>query len=263
MTNDPYPTLFISHGAPTIALEDTSAAAFWRRLGERLARPKAIVTISAHWATREPTVSLATHPSTIHDFGGFPDALYQMTYPAPGAPQLASRIVTLLHEADITCLTAPERGFDHGTWIPLKLMYPAADIPIAQLSVQPHAGAQSHYRIGRALRTLRDEDVLIVASGTAVHNLSTIGQYDSPPAWAARFEQWLYDEVAGGQVDGLLRYAELPEARMAHPTPEHWLPFYVALGAGSDADGCFVGECLHRSWAYGSLSMAAYSFAER
>lgn len=260
MSNTSVPTLFISHGAPTIAIEDTPASAFLRELGTSLPRPQAILTISAHWTTNKPKVSLAAQPETIHDFGGFPQALYEMTYPAPGAPELASRVATLLQQANLACDSSPDRGYDHGVWIPLRLMYPAADIPVAQLSVQPNASTETHYRVGQALQELRDDGVLILASGTAVHNLYTIGQYADPPAWAVQFEEWLYTEVLSGAAHDLLRYEDLPTARMAHPTPEHWLPFYVALGAASNHDGHFRGTCLHRSWAFGSLSMAAYSF---
>jgi 4,5-DOPA dioxygenase extradiol len=262
MSKTKQPALFISHGAPTIALEDTPASAFLRALGTSLPRPQAILTISAHWTTNKPKVSLAAHPETIHDFGGFPQALYEMTYPAPGAPELASRVAALLQRANLACDSSPDRGYDHGVWIPLRLMYPAADIPVAQLSVQPNASAEAHYRVGQALQELRDDGVLILASGTAVHNLYTIGQYTEPPAWAVQFEEWLYTEVLRGTAHDLLRYEDLPTARMAHPTPEHWLPFYVALGAASNQDGQFRGEVLHRSWAFGSLSMAAYSFEE-
>ncbi len=254
------PTIFISHGAPTLALEDTPASAFLRELGTKLERPQAILTISAHWATNKPKVSLAAQPETIYDFGGFPQALYEMTYPAPGAPALASRAAALLQRANLECEAVPDRGYDHGVWIPLRLMYPAADIPIAQLSVQPNATAAAHYRVGQALQELRAEGVLILASGTAVHNLYTLGQHAAAPAWAVEFEQWLYDGALGGAAQDLLSFEQLTAAKMAHPTPEHFLPFYVALGAVSNHDGRFRGACLHRSWAFGSLSMAAYSF---
>ena len=139
----------------------------------------------------------------------------------------------------------------------------AADIPIAQLSCQPAASPESHFRIGQALRQLRKEGVLILGSGTAVHNLSTIGHYAEPPGWAVKFEQWLCDQVLSNSAQSLLQYHTLiPEAAMSHPTPEHFLPLFVAIGAGSNDDGRFRGDCLHRSWSFGSISMAAYSFAD-
>lgn len=255
------PTIFLSHGAPTIALESTSASLFLQELGSKLPRPKAILTISAHWTTARPQFSLSVNPTTIHDFGGFPPALYEMQYTAPGAPELSLRAAELLNQAGIECTTVPERGYDHGVWIPLQLMYPAANIPIAQLSCQPAASPAAHFKIGQALKYLRDEGVLIIASGTAVHNLGTIGMYAEPPAWAVKFEQWLHDEVLSGDAANLLQYRTLvPEGKIAHPTTEHFQPIFVALGAASNNDKQFRGSVLHRSWAYGSLSMAAYAF---
>ena len=244
-----------------IALENSPAAAFLSQLGKSLPRPKSILSISAHWTTKNPTVSLAASPEIIYDFGGFPQQLYEMKYPAPGAVDVSLRIKELLSAANIVCEVVPDRGFDHGTWIPLRLMYLEADIPVAQLSVQPNNDAKSHYAIGQALQSLREEGVLIMASGTAVHNLYTIRPESETPAWAAKFDQWLTDEVESGEAANLLQFAQLPEAKMAHPTPEHFLPFFVALGAAANADGKFRGETLHRSWELGSLSLAAYSFA--
>lgn len=263
MSDPVFPAIFVSHGAPTIVVEDTPAATFLRELGPRLGWVQAILTISAHWTTIRPTVSLAAQPKTIHDFGGFPRALYEMTYPALGAPELAARVAELLRSAKIECNEAPDRGYDHGAWTPLRLMYPAANIPIAQLSCQPAASPESHFRIGQALRELRKEGVLILASGTAVHNLSTIGHYAEPPGWAVKFEQWLCDQVLSNSAQSLLQYHTLiPESAMSHPTPEHFLPLFVAMGAASNDDGRFRGDCLHRSWSFGSISMAAYSFAD-
>ena len=244
-----------------IALENSPASAFLAQLGNSLPRPKAILSISAHWTTTRPAVSLAVHPEMIYDFGGFPQALYELKYSAPGAPDLSLRVKELLSIAQIECEAAPNRGFDHGTWIPLRLMYPEADIPVAQLSVQPNNNANSHYAIGQALQSLREEGVLVLASGTAVHNLYTIRPASETPVWALKFEQWLTDEVASGEAANLLQYAQLPEAKMAHPTPEHFLPLFVALGAAANANGQFRGEILHRSWELGSLGMASYSFA--
>ena len=244
-----------------IALENSPAAEFLSQLGKSLPRPKSILSVSAHWTTINPTVSLAANPEIIYDFGRFPQQLYEMKYPAPGAVDVSLRIKELLSVANIVCEVVPDRGFDHGTWIPLRLMYPEADIPVAQLSVQPNIEANSHYAIGQALQSLREEGVLIMASGTAVHNLYTIRPESGTPAWAAKFDQWLTDEVESGEAANLLQFAQLPEAKMAHPTPEHFLPFFVALGAAADANGQFHGETLHRSWELGSLSLAAYSFA--
>ncbi len=255
------PTIFISHGSPMIALENSPAAEFLSQLGKNLPRPEMILSISAHWTTTRPTVSLAAQPEIIYDFGGFPQVLCEMKYPATGAVDVSLRIKELLAAANIECEVVSDRGFDHGTWIPLRLMYPEADIPVAQLSVQPDNDAKSHYAIGQALQSLREEGVLMMASGTAVHNLYSIRPMSETPAWAAKFEQWLTDEVASGEAANLLQFAQLPEAKMAHPTPEHFLPLFVALGAAANANGQFRGESLHRSWELGSLGMASYSFA--
>ncbi len=244
-----------------IALERTPASEFLKLLGKALPRPKAILSISAHWATSRPTVSLAANPETIYDFGGFPQALYEMNYPAPGAPELSLRIKELLSAADIECDAIADRGFDHGTWIPLRLMYPEAEIPVAQLSVQPRNDAKSHYEIGQALQSLREENVLILASGTAVHNLSALSPGSEAPSWAMNFDQWLSSAVASGNANRLLECENIPEAKMAHPTPEHFLPLFVALGAAANAEGEFQGKTLHRSWELGSLGMASYLFA--
>ena len=256
-----FPTIFISHGSPMIALENSPAAEFLSRLGKSLPRPKSILSVSAHWTAINPTVSLAANPEIIYDFGGFPQQLYEMKYPAPGAVDVSLRIKELLSAANIVCEVVPDRGFDHGTWIPLRLMYPEADIPVAQLSVQPSNDANSHYVIGQALQSLREEGVLIMASGTAVHNLYTIRPTSETPAWASKFEEWLTAEVQSGEAANLLQFAQLPEAKMAHPTPEHFLPFFVALGAAATAEDKFQGQVLHRSWELGSLGMASYSFA--
>ncbi len=256
------PTIFISHGSPMIALENSPASNFLALLGKSLPRPQAILSISAHWATKVPTVSLAANPETIYDFGGFPKALYEMKYPASGAPELSLRILQLLSGAKIESAPESNRGFDHGTWIPLRLMYPEANIPVAQLSVQPKNDAKSHYEIGRALQILRVENILIMASGTAVHNLNSLRPGSETPSWATKFERWLTDHVTNGEVRNLLEWEELPESSLAHPTPEHFLPFFVALGAASDSQGKFRGKTLHCSWELGSLGMAGYSFAE-
>src|SRR5512132_4395224 len=160
------PTLFLSHGAPTLAVEQTDQTRAWAKLAAEMPKPKAILAVSAHWDTDTPMLSSAAHPETIHDFSGFPRALYEVRYPAPGAPARAQRTAELL-KATID----PARGLDHGAWVPLKWMYPAADIPVAQLSVQSRLGPRHHLEVGRALQALRDEGVLVLASGGIVHNL--------------------------------------------------------------------------------------------
>lgn len=254
------PSVFVSHGAPTLAIEENDAVKFLRRLGVELGRPRAVVCVSAHWGTRVPTVGMAEQPETIHDFGGFPADLYRMRYPAPGAPEVAARVVESLSAAGIEAEASPNRGLDHGAWIPLKLMYPEADVPVTQLSVQPYAGAEAHFRLGRALAPLRREGVLILATGSATHNLSRLGREGATPEWAAAFDSWLRRKVTGGFYEELMDYRRLaPYAELAHPTDEHLLPLFVAAGAGYEGAASH-GEELHRGWTYGSLSMAAYRF---
>src|SRR5215207_5313154 len=173
-TANTLPAVFVSHGAPTLAVEEHAAVEFLKRLGGELGKPESILCVSAHWNTEAPTVSGTERPETIHDFGGFPEELYRMRYTAPGAPNLAGRVRELLGEAGLACTVSPARGLDHGAWVPLKLIYPEADVPVTQLSVQPLLGAEHHFLMGRALAPLRQERVLILATGSATHNLSRI-----------------------------------------------------------------------------------------
>ncbi|HEX8180355.1 MAG TPA: class III extradiol ring-cleavage dioxygenase [Pyrinomonadaceae bacterium] len=261
-TNAPtLPTLFVSHGAPSLAIERNATVAFLRELGAQLARPRAILCVSAHWNTPVPAVSAAEQPETIYDFGGFAPELYRMRYPAPGAPWLAERVAALLAAAGMTAQVAPTRGLDHGAWVPLSLIYPAADVQVTQLSVQPQAGPAAHFHLGRTLAPLRREGVLIIATGSATHNLARLASDGTPPpAWAVEFDEWLYEQITGGALAELLNYRQLaPHAALAHPTEEHLLPLFVALGAGAAGEQV-RGRALHRGWTHGSLSMASYAF---
>lgn len=263
MSGEVLPSLFVSHGAPTLAIEQNDTTDFLKRLGAEMGRPREILCVSAHWETRVPMVSAAEHPETIHDFGGFPEELYRMRYTVPGAPGLAERVTELLEEAGIESQVSSNRGLDHGAWIPLKLMYPEADVPVTQLSIEPQAGTRAHFHLGQAIAPLRREGVLILATGSATHNLSIIGRQDER---VAQFDNWLYEKITSGAYLELLDYRRLaPYAQLAHPTEEHLLPLFVAAGAGGGgAAGAdkLKGECLHRSWTYGSLSMASYKFGD-
>lgn len=259
-----FPALFVSHGSPMVALQDSPARRFLSEYGTRLGKPRAILSVSAHWESAVPTVSLAGAPETIHDFGGFSPALFEMRYPAPGAPDVALAAAGLMGAAGLEVREHPNRGYDHGTWIPLTLLYPGADIPVAQLSIQPAQGPDHHRAIGEALRPLRDDGVLILASGSLTHNLQAfVRNYrtiDAPvPEWVSRFDDWIAEAVTQGRSDDLLAYRErAPFARENHPTDEHLLPLFVAMGAGEpDAKGVAV----HRSRSYGVLAMDAYAFA--
>jgi 4,5-DOPA dioxygenase extradiol len=249
-----------------LALQDSPARRFLQGLGESLPRPQSIVVVSAHWETAGgPAVSLAPQPETIHDFGGFPRGLFEIQYPAPGAPLAAERVAALLEAAHIPVGRSAQRGLDHGAWVPLRLMYPDADIPVTQLSVVRGAGPAQHERIGRALAALREEGVLLVASGSLTHNLYEFsGQgVDAPvPHWVAEFEAWmrarLEASLDSNERAALLDYRRAaPFAARNHPTDEHLLPLFVAMGAGGpDARA----TQLHSSFEHGVLSMDAYAF---
>jgi 4,5-DOPA dioxygenase extradiol len=231
------PTLFLSHGSPMHAVSPGVVGDAWVALGHRLPRPKAILIASAHWETSVAMLSGNPKPATIHDFGGFPKALYAIQYPAPGAPALAERAVALLKDAGITAGIDGCRGLDHGAWVPLRWMYPDADVPVVQLAVQPARGAAHHLALGAALAPLRDEGVLIVGSGHATHNLRDwMGHRSAEPlAYAAAFSTWLGAALAAHDTRALLHYREqAPDAARAHPTEEHWLPLYVAYGAAGE-----------------------------
>ncbi len=251
----PFPSLFVSHGAPSLILEGGPACDFLSGLGAQLGKPRAVLCISAHWETESPQVSAAARPATIHDFYGFPRPLYAMRYPAPGAPDLARRVKTLLDAAGLDCAVDPARGLDHGAWVPMKLMYPRADIPVLQLSIQQALGPAHHLELGKALAPLRQEGVLILASGGAIHNLGEFGSGDGPAPWAAQFGHWLDRAVAAGDTDALLRYREVaPTGAHAHPRDEHFLPLFVALGAASKP----AGTALFSGFSHGNLGMHAY-----
>ena len=224
------PTIFVSHGAPTLILGGSPARAFLASLGKKLPRPRAIVAVSAHWDTDVPAVSLARQPETIHDFYGFPDALYRLRYAAPGAPELAERAAKLTGAAHDA-----HRGLDHGAWVPAMLGWPEADIPIFQLSVQPAESPAHHIALGRKLAALRAEGILVMGSGSATHNLRALvrgGGDSEPEPWAQEFDDWLAETVEKGDEAALADYrAQAPGAVDAHPTDEHFLPLHVPYGA--------------------------------
>lgn len=251
------PALFLSHGAPTLAVQETHETHAWAQLAHDSPRPREILVISAHWDTDAPVASIAPQPATIHDFHGFPRELYEQRYPVPGAPQLGERAASLLVKAGIACTLDPQRGLDHGAWVPLKWMYPDADIPATQLSVQSRRGPRHHYAMGQALAPLRDEGVLVLASGGIVHNLREIQRMGSVVAtWAHEFNDWMAANVAAGKIEELLNYRErAPSAARSHPTDEHLEPFFVALGAGG-----LPGKRLELGITMGSLGMDSYVF---
>lgn len=254
------PSLFLSHGSPMLAVDDSPTGRFLDLLGERLSRPRAIVVASAHFVHARPTVTAAPAPETIHDFGGFPDALYRITYPAVGAPALAHDIAGRLTAAAFEAREDAQHGLDHGVWVPLRRMYPAADIPVVALSVNPAQSAAWHYRLGLALAPLRKEGVLVVGSGGFSHNLRALdwqdGQASAYP-WVTAFTDPLRAALLAGDLAAALEWNALPYAQQNHPTPEHLYPLYVALGAGG---GGARGRLLHRDVEMGGLALDAFAF---
>lgn len=253
----PLPTLFLSHGSPMHALEPGAVRGVWENLGRTLPRPKAILIASAHWETNVPAFTGATKPATIHDFYGFPKPLYQIQYPAPGAPDIAARAVELLAREKIKAMTDPERGLDHGAWSPLLYMYPKADVPVVQVAVQTELGPRHHLALGRALAPLSDEGVLILGSGHLTHNLRDRSD-GGPAAYALEFQDWVKQRIDRHALDELADYRKLtPNGARAHPTDEHFLPLFVALGAAREG---YKAERLYEGIEMGSLAMDAYLF---
>lgn len=252
--------IFLSHGAPTLPFEDVAARRFLEGLADLMPRPRAILAVSAHWETRTPTVNAVARNITIHDFSGFSAELYRLDYPAPGSPELADRLVDLLGNAGLPVAIDTHRGLDHGAWVPLMLAWPDAAIPVVQLSVQSHLGPGHHLEMGRALAPLADEGVLIIGSGSFTHDLSSWrGQAGvDEPGWVTAFADWFDAALSEGRTCDLLAYRHLaPHAVRNHPTEEHLLPLFVALGAaGPNAPV----HHLHASNTYGVLRMDAYAF---
>lgn len=232
------PPLYLSHGAPTLAIEPGTAGPMLAALGRELPRPRAILVLSAHWATTPVRASVVAAPATIHDFGGFPEELYRLSYPAPGAPDAARAALARLAAAGIAAREDATRGLDHGAWVPLRYLYPDADVPVAQLALDARGGPREHFAIGRALAPLTDEGVLLIGSGSITHNLAEVfrrGPAGGPEAWASEFVDWVAARGADGDREALLDYrARAPHAARNHPTDEHLLPLFAVLGAAGD-----------------------------
>jgi 4,5-DOPA dioxygenase extradiol len=228
------PAIFFGHGNPMNALLNNGYTGAWRDIGQQITRPRAILSISAHWYLPDTGVTLSTAPRTIHDFGGFPPELYQIQYPAPGEPALARRVQELLSPLDVTLDSS--WGLDHGTWSVLRHVYPAADIPVVQLSIDETRPAAFHFEIGKKLAPLRDEGVLIAGSGNLVHNLHTYawgGHPHDPYNWAVRFENAAKALMIAEDFEQLVKYESLGnDAALSIPTPDHYLPLLYVLGAG-------------------------------
>jgi 4,5-DOPA dioxygenase extradiol len=247
------PAIFLGHGSPMNAIENNQFTSAWEELGRRFPQPKAILAISAHWMTTNIAVTAMSNPRTIHDFGGFPPALFAANYPAPGSPELAQRIMQLLgplhvHQ-DYTW------GLDHGTWSVLIKMYPAANIPVVQMSLNLNEKEDFHFRLGKQLSSLRDEGIMIVASGNIVHNLRRLDMHNRGFDWAQRFDQHIHDAILREDFASVINYAQFgQDAQLSVPTVEHYLPLLYTLGAKRDGDQITI---INKELVMGSISMTS------
>lgn len=230
------PTVFVPHGAPTFALRPGPAGAALATVAQNLERPKAIIVISPHWETREPTVGSAPDLDTIYDFAGFPGELYTLKYLAHSDATFAQQVAKCLRSANINTFIDPHRGLDHGAWVPLRMMYPSGEIPVIPLSIKTNAGAAFHYALGQALHPLSKLGFLIIGTGSITHNLRdymVCRQRNLPtPEYVTRFANWIHSTLQTGDIETLINYRKTSdEATQAHPTDDHLMPFFVALGA--------------------------------
>ena len=253
-----FPSLYISHGSPMLALEPGASGPALTRLAAQLPKPKAIVIVSAHWESNELLVSGNPQPETWHDFGGFPKALFEVQYPATGDPQLAAEVVELLNANDLPARIDALRPFDHGVWVPLSLMYPQADIPVVQVSLPTRGGPALQTRVGQALQSLREHGVLLIGSGSITHNLRELDWHAGPESvepWAKVFRDWMIEKLAANDEAALHDYRQqAPNAARNHPSDEHLLPLYFARGAGGEF------AIAHQGFTMGALGMDIYRF---
>ncbi|QXG36489.1 DODA-type extradiol aromatic ring-opening family dioxygenase [Pseudomonas viridiflava] len=253
-----FPSLFISHGSPMLALQPGESGPALARLAAEMPRPRAIVMVSAHWESHELLVNGNPQPETWHDFGGFAAELFAVQYPAPGLPDLTREVVELLAASDLPARIDSRRPFDHGIWVPLSLMYPQADIPVVQISLPSRQGPELQTRVGKALAGLRADGVLIIGSGSITHNLGELnwnGDSARVEPWAQAFRDWMIDKLASDDESALHQYRSLaPHAVRAHPSDEHLLPLYFARGAGDEF------SIAHQGFTMGALGMDIYRF---
>ena len=254
-----WPVLFVSHGSPMLAVEPGLTgpvlAGWSRSLPEK---PRGILVVSPHWMTRGLAVSTREQQVAWHDFGGFPEALYHLEYPAPGSPELAARTRQMLADAGLSSAEDPRRPLDHGAWVPLRYLYPDAGVPVVQLSLDAGRDAAAQYELGRALAPLRDEGILVIGSGSLTHNLRDVDRDGlSTLPYVKPFQDWYAERLRDGRVDELLQWEfDAPGAHRAHPSDEHLMPLYVALGAGAGDPA----RRLNDEITYGALAMDAYAF---
>ena len=234
-TGTAMPALFIGHGNPMNAIEDTEFSRAWAEVARSLPRPKAVLCVSAHWQTAGTRVTAMEQPKTIHDFHGFPPALYEKRYPAPGSPDLARTMQNMMRESHVELDS--EWGLDHGAWAVLCQMYPKADVPVVQLSLDERKSSAFHYELGRQLRGLRKKGVLIIGSGNIVHNLREMAWEDTAYDWALEFDAQMKELILSGDHKAIVDYSRLGRSvRLAVPTLEHYLPLLYVLGAQHEAD---------------------------
>jgi len=255
--NTPMPALFISHGAPSIAIETDDFTRAVDAYGATLEAARAIAIVSAHWQEHDVRVNAVAHPEMIYDFGGFPEALYKIRYEAPGDPTLAREIASLLGGAELE----EQRGWDHGLWVPLRIALPGANVPIVEIAQPFPTTPEQLMTIGRTLAPLRDRGVVIIGSGGIVHNLRRLHRPDkNAPVddWAREFDTWVAKQLADRDFGTLMRYREIaPHADLAVPTPEHFEPIFITAGATRDTDTLTT---IYEGFHYGNLSMRAFAF---
>lgn len=259
--NARFPALFVSHGAPTIALEDNAFTRALAAFGSSRPRPKGVVVVSGHWESGGPVrVNAVPHPEMIYDFAGFPDELYQVPYPAPGSPDLAAATLRFLADARIDAFGELSRGWDHGLWVPLRILYPDASIPVVEVSLPVPRTPQTVFEMGRALAPLRDSGVLLLGTGGIVHNLRRLRWTDvegPPEDWAQEFDAWVAARLEGGAFRDILEYrTEAPSSALAVPTSDHFDPIFFALGAALPADRLTT---VYAGFTYGTLSMRTFA----
>lgn len=255
------PSLFVSHGSPMMALEDSAARRFLGDLGREIGKPKGVIIASAHWEAYELAFTTAAKLPTIHDFGGFPRRLYECRYEPPGADEAVAKAAALLRAAGMEVYGDPQRGLDHGAWVPLMLMFPDEDVPMAQMTIQTPLGPAHQLEVGRLLAPLREEGILIVGSGNITHNLPEMDR-KAPDSdahdWVKEFSEWVKSALDEGRIDDLVGWeTSAPHARRSHPSDEHFLPLFTAIGAGGEGA---TPERIHTSYSYASLAMDMYAF---
>ncbi|GID05840.1 MULTISPECIES: DODA-type extradiol aromatic ring-opening family dioxygenase [Pseudomonas] len=254
-----FPSLYISHGSPMLALEPGASGPALADLAATMPKPKAIVIVSAHWESSELLVSGNPQPETWHDFGGFPRALFEVQYPAPGSPQLATEVVELLKTDGLPARIDTKRPFDHGVWVPLSLMYPQADVPVVQVSLPTRGGPALQTRVGHALASLREHGVLLIGSGSITHNLRELDWHAGPESvepWAKAFRDWMIEKLEANDEAALHDYRQqAPNAVRNHPSDEHLLPLYFARAAGGEF------SVVHQGFTMGALGMDIYRFS--